>query len=65
MHCLSLKQWKCDFQLDHNRDRLSIMWPTHEKGEGDTIGKTVLTYEDSLFNIKKGWMGKEIILKPL
>ena len=41
------------------------MWPTHEKGEGDTIGKTVLTYEDSLFNIKKGWMGREIILKPL
>ena len=65
MHCLSLKQWKCDFQLDHKGDRLSIMWPTHEKGEGDTVGKTVLTYEDSLFNIKKEWVGRETIPQPL
>ena len=38
------------------------MWPTHDKGEGDTVGKTVLT---SLFAIKKGWVGKETIPKPL
>lgn len=30
------------------------MWLTHDKGEGDTVGKTVLTFEDSLFAIKKG-----------
>ena len=41
------------------------MWPTHDKGEGDNVGKTVLTFEDSLFAIKKGWVGRETIPKPL
>ena len=41
------------------------MWPTHDKGEGDNVGKTVLTFEDSLFATKKGWVGRETIPKPL
>ena len=65
MHRLSLKKWNYEFQLDHNRDRLSICGSLMIKGEGDTVGKTVLTFEDSLFAIKKGWVGRETIPKPL
>ena len=39
MHRLSLKKWNYEFQLDHNRDRLSICGSLMIKGKGILLEK--------------------------
>ena len=39
MHRLSLKKWNYEFQLNHNRDRLSICESLMIKGKGILLEK--------------------------
>ena len=51
-HALSLTEtMEMRISIGPQQRQTEYMRPTHEKGEGDTFGKTVLIYEDSLFNI--------------